>query len=95
MNNFRIFANPNKYLMKLKIDGYNDDIKFNFDDIEINVLECNNNQIKKRYKNGILYCENPDCGASCPIDVSAICIFNKTTINDINNTVCKCLEGWD
>jgi len=60
------------------------------------VHNCNSNQIKMYDKNGILYCEEPKCHSSCPIDTTATCI--STTLenkNDINNNICQCSMGWE
>ncbi|KAG4085267.1 hypothetical protein H8356DRAFT_1298496 [Neocallimastix lanati (nom. inval.)] len=95
LNNFRIFANPNKYHLKFKFDNYKETININFDDIEIKVLTCKENQIKMYDKNGILHCENPICDNRCPIEITAYCkSFYEENINDINKNECKCLPGW-
>ncbi|OUM64329.1 hypothetical protein PIROE2DRAFT_8880 [Piromyces sp. E2] len=92
LNNFRIFANPDTYFLKVSYENYNGFIKKNFDTIEIKVSGCNKNQYKK-YNNKILYCENPTCHPDCPVDISAICIPSNSS-NLLNNNECKCLPGW-
>jgi len=95
MKNFRIYANPNTYIIKIIIENYNDDIIFKFNDIEIEVLTCLTGQIKMKNKNKILYCENPICNDKCPINSTAICeAYYSENINDINKNECKCLSGW-
>ncbi|ORX37498.1 hypothetical protein BCR36DRAFT_313638 [Piromyces finnis] len=96
-NNLRIYANPDTYLLRLSIEGYKDKIELKFSDIEIEIKECNNNEIKRidTLKN-ITYCETPICMDSCPIQQSAICIppSNNTIENDPTKNICKCLDGW-
>ncbi|OUM59259.1 hypothetical protein PIROE2DRAFT_63897 [Piromyces sp. E2] len=62
---------------------------------EIEIKECNENQIKMIDKSGIQYCVNPTCKESCLINESAICKpYYKENINDINLNICECLPGW-
>jgi len=77
------------------IDGYQGHINFDFHDIEINVHDCNKNQIKMYSTNQIPYCENPICKDSCPVDISARCIYNESLpINDKNSNICECYNGY-
>ena len=59
MNYLQIFANPGQYILKSIIENYNDKIEFHFDDINVEIKECNDNQIKFIDKYGIQHCENP------------------------------------
>ncbi|ORX81129.1 hypothetical protein BCR32DRAFT_293444 [Anaeromyces robustus] len=109
-NNLRIYAEPNIYTLNLYIDNYNGKIDLRFDDIIINVNDCNEFQIKKYDHRGFYYCENPICRESCPTllsyykknnefsnnEVSAICKpYNRSLpINDIDKNICICLPGW-
>jgi len=46
-------------------------------------------------KNKILYCENPICQESCPVDISAKCqAYTKENDNDIHKNKCICMNGW-
>ncbi|OUM68061.1 hypothetical protein PIROE2DRAFT_4345, partial [Piromyces sp. E2] len=82
LKNLRIFANPNTYILKFSVENYNSNIKINIDDIEIEVNRCNENQIEMHNKN-ILYCENPVCKLSCPVNTTATCIrYYEKDIND-------------
>ncbi|ORX45341.1 hypothetical protein BCR36DRAFT_358228, partial [Piromyces finnis] len=95
-NNLQVFAKPNKYKLIFYIDNDDDDIELRFDDIEINISECNENQIKRYNNNGILYCVNPICKSDCPVGDSAECIpYYKELINDVEKNICKCLPGWN
>ncbi|ORX56013.1 hypothetical protein BCR36DRAFT_175699 [Piromyces finnis] len=95
LNNLRIFANPNNYTLKIRIDNYNGILSYKFSNIEIEVLSCKSNQVKMKNKNKILYCENPICDDKCPIGISAICEASKEeNVNDFNKNKYKCLKGW-
>jgi len=81
--------------LKIAIENYNDDIKLNFDQIEIQVNSCNSNQIKMYNTDLILYCENPSCKSSCPVGKSAYCKpYYESNINDINQNICLCFSGY-
>lgn len=95
MNNLRIFANPNIYILKIKIDNYEDNIEFKFENIEITIKQCGENQITLYNSNNIIYCENPKCKDDCPVDVSAICKPFSQTFNNIESNICECLRGWE
>jgi len=96
MNYLQLFGNPNTYILSPTLEGYNDEIKFNFSSIEIQIKDCNQDQIKMFDKNKIQRCEEPKCNKSCPVDISAICVpyFNEL-INDITKNKCTCLPGWE
>ncbi|OUM70298.1 hypothetical protein PIROE2DRAFT_56958 [Piromyces sp. E2] len=95
LNYFQIYTNPNNYTIIPTIENYNDPIKFNFNNINITINDCNSNQIKMKDKKGIQYCENPLCHESCPVGVTAKCLsLHKENINNINENVCECLPGW-
>jgi len=95
LNYLQIFANPGQYILKPIIENYNDKIEFHFDDINVEIKECNDNQIKFIDKYGIQHCENPICKESCPINKSAVCKpYYEENINDINMNICECLSGW-
>ncbi|OUM69525.1 hypothetical protein PIROE2DRAFT_2623 [Piromyces sp. E2] len=95
-NKLQIYANPSIYIIKILIDNYNDEIIYDFEDIEINVNTCDSNQIKLYDTNNILYCEEPICRSSCPVDESASCMpSNEKPVNDINNNICVCYNGWE
>ena len=82
--------------MIITIENYNEDIKLYFDQIEIQVNSCNSNQIKMYDDNSILYCVNPICKPSCPVDESASCEpYYLSYINDINKNICQCFPGYD
>ncbi|OUM69523.1 hypothetical protein PIROE2DRAFT_2621 [Piromyces sp. E2] len=96
LKNFQIFANPNTYVLKFKMENYNSHIKFKFNDIEIIVNTCNDNQVKMYDSNGVLYCENAKCKSDCPVDKSAKCIpYYKENINLRDRNNCICLDGWE
>eukprot|EP00833_Pecoramyces_ruminatium_P013796 jgi/Orpsp1_1/1187828/evm.model.d7180000060425.1 len=97
LNNLQIFAKPNTYILRFLLDNYENDIKLKFDDMEINVKDCDNDkQIKKYNRDGVLYCENPICKATCPTNTSAICLpFHKENLNDIEKNICECIKGWE
>jgi hypothetical protein len=95
LNYFRIFARPNKYLLNFQVENYIDKIDIKFNDIEIEVMECERSQIKKYDKNGLLYCEDPICRSSCQTNISAICLPNEQNINDVDHNICFCMEGWE
>lgn len=95
LKHLRIFANPGEYKLKFLVENYNNDIKINFYDIKVEVNGCSDNQIEMHDKN-ILYCENPICKASCPIDTTATCVrYYEKDINDINLNRCECIAGWN
>jgi len=83
--------------MKFIIENDDVDIKFNVNNKKITVRNCDENQLKMYKKNDILYCENPNCGETCPVESGhAICKPNNVNIiNDITNTKCECLPGWE
>ncbi|OUM68068.1 hypothetical protein PIROE2DRAFT_4352 [Piromyces sp. E2] len=94
LNNFRIFANPKNYTLNISIENYNN-IIIKSNEIEIEVLDCNDNQIRMYDKKGILYCENAKCNDDCPINTSAECIpYYKENINIANINICSCLNGY-
>jgi len=86
--------------MKFNIENYKNNekmIKFNVNNIEINVNGCDEKQIEMLIKNKITYCEKPKCKESCPINTTAICIKSNETlnnINDINKNICECITGY-
>jgi len=95
LNNLQIYANPGTYIIHFTIENYNDTIKFNFNQIKINVLGCKDNQIKMFNSNDILYCEYAKCKKSCLIDETAICKpYYNESINDINKNICECIGGY-
>ncbi|ORX64116.1 hypothetical protein BCR32DRAFT_273221 [Anaeromyces robustus] len=99
-NNFRINANPdlyNSYTLKLKVENYNDELEIKYSNIPIEILNCNNNQIKIYDKNNIIYCENPKCEENCPVNEQrATCVpSNKISVNSPIYNKCECLKGWD
>ncbi|OUM63410.1 hypothetical protein PIROE2DRAFT_10070, partial [Piromyces sp. E2] len=94
-NNLQVYANPGTYNIKVVVENYNDEILFNFDSIDIKIMECNDNHIKIIDKNNILQCKNPICNSSCPVGVSATCVPGKNnTNNDISLNNCVCNDGW-
>ncbi|ORX82804.1 hypothetical protein BCR32DRAFT_292364 [Anaeromyces robustus] len=96
LNNLQIFAKPNLYSLKINIENYNRNIDLKFNTIKIKVTSCEENQIIFYDKDKILYCENPICDESCPVDVSAICKpYYKELINDAKLNNCTCLDGWN
>ncbi|OUM67534.1 hypothetical protein PIROE2DRAFT_4937, partial [Piromyces sp. E2] len=96
LNKFRIYALPGTYIVKVNIDNYNEDIQLKFDDIELTISECRENQIKMYDKNGILYCSKPVCRESCPIPEAAVCIIGHSeNINNIESNICKCRPGLE
>ncbi|ORX58410.1 hypothetical protein BCR36DRAFT_343580 [Piromyces finnis] len=96
LNNFKIFANPDKYELIPKIENYDKDIQFKFNNLKVSINDCKENQIKMiDKKSRIQYCENAKCLDNCPIDITAKCIpYLKESINDINMNICECLPGW-
>ena len=66
----------------------------NFDPINITVSDCEESQVKLYDKNGILYCENPKCYESCPVDITASCVSPNKYENNIQNNTCICYEGY-
>ncbi|OUM65923.1 hypothetical protein PIROE2DRAFT_6994 [Piromyces sp. E2] len=98
LNNFRIFANPNIYIMHFKIEHYNDNnIQFKTNNITIQISKCNDNQIQMYDRNDILYCEDPKCEDSCPISKnSAFCYPSENNkYNDPKLNHCYCIYGWE
>jgi hypothetical protein len=96
LTSLQIYANPDIYTLIITIENYNEDIKLYFDQIEIQVNSCNSNQIKMYDDNSILYCVNPICKPSCPVDESASCEpYYLSYINDINKNICQCFPGYD
>ncbi|ORX56015.1 hypothetical protein BCR36DRAFT_280564 [Piromyces finnis] len=97
LNNFRIFSNPNRYYLNIWVEnnGNNNNIEIKNNEIEIEILGCDENQIKMYDKDGILYCENAICKDNCPIDISANCIpYYNERYNNIDKNICSCLPGW-
>ncbi|ORX43920.1 hypothetical protein BCR36DRAFT_399767 [Piromyces finnis] len=94
LNKFVIYATPNNYKLKVIIDNYNEDIQLKFDDIEIVVNDCWDNQIKMYDSKDILYCVDPICRDDCPVPNAAVCIagYNEK-INNIESNICQCLPG--
>ncbi|OUM67532.1 hypothetical protein PIROE2DRAFT_58679 [Piromyces sp. E2] len=96
LNKFRIYALPGTYIIKVNIDNYNEDIQLKFDDIELTISECRENQIKMYDKNGIVYCSDPVCRENCPIPEAAICVAGHSeNINNIESNICTCLPGLE
>lgn len=61
-------------------------------------MYCNDDQISKRDRDKILYCENPICLDSCPININAKCISFDNNTRGINNAKlnkCVCDKGWN
>jgi len=96
MKNLQIFASPGRYVLKPVIENYIYDINFNFDEIEIQINECNKDQIKMTDKNGYPYCDIPICKSRCPVGIRARCIPPSPQLNenDIMKNKCECDPGW-
>jgi len=95
LNKLYIYANPGYYKLKAAIENYNHkDIIMNFDPINITIKDCKASQVKLYDMNGILYCENPKCYKSCPVDISASCVSPSKFENNIHNNNCTCYEGY-
>jgi len=81
--------------LNVKVENYNDQLNFNFENFEIHILDCREDQLKL-YINGITYCENPICKLDCPTGISAKCVPNKkVNYNSIESNFCECLPGWE
>jgi len=76
--------------------NYNSDIVYDFNEIKINILECNDKQIKLLNNNKIPYCEDPICDSSCQNNNNTECVKPKdvTYVNDISKNICQCKSGW-
>ncbi|OUM62833.1 hypothetical protein PIROE2DRAFT_61621 [Piromyces sp. E2] len=96
-NKLRIFANPGVYFFSISIENYNEEIKFNYNEIIVNINSCNENQIKLYGKDDILYCENAKCNEKCPVDNKATCkpTSKDVTKNDPELNKCECNIGWE
>ncbi|ORX54261.1 hypothetical protein BCR36DRAFT_410804 [Piromyces finnis] len=95
LNNFKIYAIPSIYYLKVVIENYDDEIKLNIPIIKVKINNCGENQIKMYDRNNMLYCENPECEDNCPINVSAYCKpFYEERKNDKSKNMCICLPGW-
>jgi len=97
-NKLRIHANPDIYILKFTIENNYKEVILKFSDIEINVSDCNDKEIRKYDSHtNIMYCEEPICLNSCPVDVDhAICLpaSNNTSINDPEKNICQCAKGF-
>ena len=80
--------------MKVYIENY-DDLDLRFNNILINVTDCQDNQIKRYDRNNILYCEEPICNTECPVSTTATCYPGDKYNNDINKNICTCMAGWN
>ncbi|OUM59346.1 hypothetical protein PIROE2DRAFT_15145 [Piromyces sp. E2] len=97
LKNLKIFAIPDRYILKVIVDGYHDtnQIKINYDPIEIEIKDCEKDQVKYLYRNNIPTCENPICRESCPVGISAKCEPFYKSKNDIKLNKCVCLSGFE
>lgn len=94
LKHFQIFTNPGTYILKPVIENYSN-IKLKFDDIELKIKNCNENQIVMKDKYDIQYCEKPKCHESCPVNSTATCLaYNSKSVNNKSLNICKCLPGW-
>lgn len=96
LNNLQIYTNPGTYYIKALVENYNDEIEFNFENIDVEILKCKQNYITAYDKNNIMYCEKAICKPNCPVGISASCVPNtNSTLNkDIKYSECKCDDGW-
>ena len=100
LNHLIIYAVPQTYYLSVFFDGYKDNIKLNFDQFEINVENCKENQVRLFDEKQVPYCENPKCYNDCPVGVRAECIAHNSTligntlINNEQNNECRCLPGF-
>jgi len=96
MNNLQIYASPGQYVLRPIIENNKDNISFNFDEIEVQINECNENQIKMIDKYGNPYCDTPICKSSCPVGNTARCKSPSPELNenDITKNICECIPGY-
>ncbi|OUM60981.1 hypothetical protein PIROE2DRAFT_13142 [Piromyces sp. E2] len=96
MKNLQIYASPGHYILKPNIENYKYNITFKFNDIKIQIMQCNDDQIKMTDKDGSPYCENPICRDSCPVGITAKCVLPSHEINSNNKkqNICHCYSGW-
>ncbi|OUM64985.1 hypothetical protein PIROE2DRAFT_60292 [Piromyces sp. E2] len=97
LNSLRIFASPDRYILRPVVENYKYNITFKFKEIEIVIGECGENQIKMVDKDGSWYCENPICKDSCPVGTSAKCLpfLSNINKNDRTKNICQCAQGWN
>lgn len=97
LNNLRIIADSNDYILSISINNYEKEIKMDIPEIEVIIKnDCSSTSIKRYDKNGILYCEEPKCLDSCPINSTAECVAYDRELNknDQRLNKCVCLPGW-
>eukprot|EP00833_Pecoramyces_ruminatium_P004015 jgi/Orpsp1_1/1178047/evm.model.c7180000063848.1 len=94
LNNLKIYANPNTYILNGKIYNYNEELEIRINKIKIKINECGDEKVTLKNKNNITYCEDPKCHSSCPVDSTATCKLTNKTVNDINKNICECISGY-
>jgi len=65
-----------------------------FNDIEVEIESCNDNQIKMIKHERYPYCEEPICYDDCPNDVAYCKGASDVSKNDPKLNHCECLMGY-
>eukprot|EP00833_Pecoramyces_ruminatium_P001614 jgi/Orpsp1_1/1175646/evm.model.c7180000054692.1 len=100
LNNLRIFVKSeyNTYKLLFNIENFGQhNVKFEQNNIELEVKSCKKHQITKKDINNFIYCESPICSPLCPVDDHAECYSFENNTYGINNeklNICKCNNGW-
>ncbi len=98
LNTFKVYTKSPIFLnLKFNLEYNIKNIQFEKDQLNVNIKECNDNEIIMHLKDGFYYCENPICDDTCPImNRKAICKKGvPENINLFSNNKCECLPGWN
>jgi len=85
-------------MLQYNIDYSDNVVTFDVEPLQIKVEGCDDNQISRRDQDNILYCENPICLETCPVDSTAKCVSfdnNYRGINIAKLNKCVCDDGWE
>ncbi|ORX51108.1 hypothetical protein BCR36DRAFT_288750, partial [Piromyces finnis] len=94
LNNVKVIANASLYILKISIENYYEEIKFDFPDIEVMVNYCSKHQIAIYDNNNILRCENALCKPECNKE-NGICYPSEDNLkNDPYKNNCQCNAGY-
>ncbi|ORX79035.1 hypothetical protein BCR32DRAFT_269702 [Anaeromyces robustus] len=95
LNNFKIFSEkPISINVIASIE--NNKINFKNEELKIDIVDCNDNQIKLYNEKRFYYCQDPICDVTCPVsEGKAMCKkgdFDKNQNTYLNQ--CVCIPGW-
>ncbi|ORX65789.1 hypothetical protein BCR32DRAFT_250582 [Anaeromyces robustus] len=102
-NAFKVYTQnvTNNIYFNLTLESDDRNIFFNNGNLKMNIMECDDEQIKIRTKDNYFYCEKPICNGECAnVDINDnnstfVCVKGDIeNVNSVKYNSCQCVLGY-